>query len=295
MDRKNYIQGLIYGGLAFTLWGFLPLYWRTVSAISPYQVFAHRVVWSFIFVVILMNMRKEWKPFFFLIKDIRNWPGIVAPAMTISFNWLLFIWAVNNGYVLESSLGYYINPLVLTLIGAVFLNEKLNRLQMIGIAFATVGVAIKSISYGRIPYIALSLAFSFAIYGVLKKRSKLKSLYGLGFETYVVSLPALIYILFSEFQGHGISGNLSWYYWILIAFSGVATAIPLLLYAESTKKLPLTVLGFLQYIAPTLMLILGVFVYREPFDSISLIAFGLIWIGLAFFSYSQYRLLKRKK
>lgn len=194
--------------------------------------------------------------------------------------------------MIESSLGYFINPLVLTAFGAIFYKERLTKLQFIGIGLATVGVLIKSIYYGQIPYIALVLAFSFAIYGLLKKKSKVDSLNGLAFETLVIGIPALIYVLQTEFSGSGIAGNLPSYYWGLIAMSGVATATPLLLYAEGTKRLPLSVVGFLQYIAPTIMLFLGVIVFKEPFNQSDLFPFVLIWIGLMCFSYSQYKLLK---
>ncbi len=295
MDRKKYIQGLAMGSSAFIMWGLLPLYWKWVSAITPYQIFAQRVVWSFVFVVVILIVMGKWKIFTGALKSIRNWKLIIAPAFFISVNWLLYIWAVNNNYIIETSLGYYINPLVLTLFGRVFFKERLNRLQKVGIGFAGVGVAIKTLTYGRIPIIALVLATSFALYGLLKKKSNLDSITGMGFETMVIGIPSLFYLIGMESSGLGISGNLPTSFWLMIAISGIVTATPLMLYAEGTKRLPLTVVGFLQYIAPTIALFIGVFVFKEPFNSISLFAFVLIWIGIAFFSYSQYRILKRAK
>jgi chloramphenicol-sensitive protein RarD len=292
MEKKSYVEGLVMGTGAFILWGLLPLYWKLVKAISPYQIFAHRVVWSFLFVMIILGFRGLLPNYKVLISQKKNWINILGPAFFISINWLVYIWAVNNDYVIESSLGYFINPLVLTAFGAIFYKERLTKLQFIGIGLATVGVLIKSIYYGQIPYIALVLAFSFAIYGLLKKKSKVDSLNGLAFETLVIGIPALIYVLQTEFSGSGIAGNLPSYYWGLIAMSGVATATPLLLYAEGTKRLPLSVVGFLQYIAPTIMLFLGVLVFKEPFNQSDLFPFVLIWIGLMCFSYSQYKLLK---
>jgi chloramphenicol-sensitive protein RarD len=292
MEKKSYVEGLVMGTGAFILWGLLPLYWKLVKAISPYQIFAHRVVWSFLFVMIILGFRGLLQSYKVLISQKNNWINILGPAFFISINWLVYIWAVNNDYVIESSLGYFINPLVLTAFGAIFYKERLTKLQFIGIGLATVGVLIKSIYYGQIPYIALVLAFSFAIYGLLKKKSKVDSLNGLAFETLVIGIPALIYVLQTEFSGSGIAGNLPSYYWGLIAMSGVATATPLLLYAEGTKRLPLSVVGFLQYIAPTIMLFLGVIVFKEPFNQSDLFPFVLIWIGLMCFSYSQYKLLK---
>ncbi|MBU0934773.1 MAG: EamA family transporter RarD [Spirochaetes bacterium] len=295
MDKKEYGKGLAYGASAFMLWGCLPLYWRLVGAIAPYQIFAQRVLWSFAFVVVILLVKKEWKAFTDILRQPKNWLRIAGPATFISINWLIYIWGVNNGYVIESSLGYYINPLVLTLFGTLFLKEKLTRLQAGGIVLSAIGVIIKTVSYGRVPWVALILATSFAIYGLLKKLSHFGSLKGLAFETLFAGLPSLVYLLLQETGGKGISGNLPGYYWLLIAISGVATATPLLLFAEGTKRLPLTVVGFLQYIAPTLALIFGIFVFREGFDRISLLAFAFVWAGVVVFSVAQYRLLKQQK
>lgn len=292
MDRQNYIKGLFYGGLAFVLWGLLPLYWKLVSALNPYQIFTHRVFWSVIFLSVVMMYKKEFKSFVQLLKDKNNWKATLIPAIFISINWLVYIWGVNNGYVIEASLGYYINPLVLTLLGAIFYKEHLDGLQKVGILLATIGVTIKILIYGRIPLIALILAFSFAFYGLFKKKSKYTSMVGLGFETIIVGIPATCFIVFFEVSGTGITGNLSPLFWLLIGLSGAVTAIPLLLYGEGTKRLPLKVVGFLQYIAPTITLLLGIFVFKEPFDSGELIPFMIIWGGILCFVISQIKMLK---
>lgn len=294
MDKKSYIKGLIFAGLAFIAWGLLPLYWKLVKAISPYQIFAHRVFWSLIFVWIILLMTGKFKAF----RNNLNRKTLKAnllPAIFISINWLVYIWSVNNGYVIEASLGYYLNPLVLTLFGSLFFQERLTPIQGVGIAFALFGVMFKAISYGRIPYIALILAVSFAVYGLLKKKSKYTSMMGLGYETLMIGIPAFAFLIFKESSGGGISGNLSPNFWLLISLSGMLTAIPLLLYAEGTKRLPLTVVGFLQYIAPTIGLFLGIFVFKEPFEFKDFLPFTFIWVGLIFFSYSQISLLKNKK
>lgn len=250
MDRKNYIEGLTFGALAFGMWGILPLYWRLVDAISPYQIFCQRVVWSFLFVCILLLIKGKWPEFYKTLKSRQEWKNIIGPSVFIAMNWFLYIWGVNNGYVIEASLGYYINPLILTLLGRIFFKERLTLLQKISIAFAAAGVLIKTLLYGRIPFIALALAATFAFYGLLKKKSTLNSLSGLGFETLVIGIPSLLFLILTETRGAGITGNLPWTFWILIALSGVVTAIPLLLYAEGTKKLPLNIVGFLQYLSP---------------------------------------------
>lgn len=294
MDRKNYLEGLAFGSMAYLIWGLLPLYWRLVHDLSAYQLFAQRVIWSFVFVLLLLRMKDRTRAFFALLKDRKIWKMGLASAFFISVNWLTYIWGVNNGYVVESSLGYYINPLVLTLFGRFFFQEKMTRLQGLGLVFALIGVLLSTWFYHRIPVVGLTLAVSFAVYGVLKKKSGLDSLDGLTLETLVVSVPSLLYVIFAETTGQGISGNLPFWFWGLIALSGIATAVPLLCYAEGAKKLPLNVMGFLQYISPTISLILGITVFKESFDGRSLIAFGFIWFGLILFTYSQYRILSQK-
>ena len=295
MDQKRYVEGLIMGGIAFVLWGLLPLYWKWVSAITPYEIFAQRVIWSFLFVLILLKWKKALGTFVTIIKKPENIIKTILPAFFISLNWMLYIWSVNNGYVIEASLGYYINPLVLTLLGAIAFKERLTKGQAIGITLATIGVLYKTLTYGKVPFIALTLAIAFGVYGLLKKKSNLSSLDGLGIETFIIGVPALIYLLFTEGSGSGITGNLPGYYWIMISFSGFITAVPLLLYAEGTKRLPLNIVGFLQYIAPTISLFLGVVVFNETFDLNGLYAFGFIWLGLIVFSREQYLLLKQRQ
>ena len=295
MERKKHIEGLIIGGSAYLMWGLLPLYWRLVHSLNAYQLFAQRVVWSLLFIVFLLLITKKWTEFKQLLMAKEKYMYLIASSVFISINWLVYIWSINNGYVIESSLGYFINPLILTLFGRMFFKEKLTRLQLVGIAFAMAGVLAKTVLYGRVPIIAITLAISFATYGVLKKKAHVNSLTGLGFETMIIGLPSLIYIIFAETSGAGITGNLPFGFWILISLSGVATATPLILYSEAAKKLPLCTLGFLQYIAPTITLFLGIYVFGEPFDYKSLAAFSLIWIGLIIFSYSQLILLKKKK
>jgi len=295
MDRKTHIEGLIMGALAYLIWGLLPLYWKLVHALNAYQLFSQRVIWSLLFVVILLLLTKKWGDFKKLLKEKGKYKLILGSSFFISINWLVYIWAVNNGYVLESSLGYFMNPLVLTLFGHFFFKEKLTTLQKVGMGFALAGVLAKTVLYGRIPYIGITLAISFAAYGVMKKKAQVDSMTGLAFETLIIGIPALFYITFVETSGVGITGNLPGSFWFLIALSGIATATPLILYAEGAKKLPLSTLGFLQYIAPTITLFLGIYVFGETFDYRSFAAFGLIWVGLVIFSYSQILLLKKTK
>lgn len=289
------MEGLSSGVLAYVLWGLLPLYWKAVGAINPYQIFSQRIIWSFLFVGVILWYTKKWQEFKSTISDWREWVSIAAPALVISVNWMVYIWGVNNGYIIESSLGYFINPLIVMLFGRIFFKEKMTFLQKVSLGMALAGVLLKTVQYGRIPYVALILAVSFAVYGLLKKKSKLTSVAGLGFETLFVGIPSLFYIIFVETGGSGITGNLPWTFWPLIAASGIITATPLLLYAEGIKKLPLTIMGFLQYLSPTMQLFLGIYLFKEAFDLASLGAFSIIWAGILLFTYDQYRTLRRRE
>ncbi len=295
MKLSEYSQGLILGILSFVLWGFLPLYWKIVEAINPFQIFAHRIVWSFLFVLIIIILKKKGKEFKRELSKPKTWISFLAPSFFISINWITYIWAVNNNFVIETSLGYYINPLILIFMGSIFYQERLNRLQKWGLGFAFTGVLLKTILYGRLPVISLIIAISFSVYGLLKKNTKVDSLTGLAFETLMICIPALAYIVYVEISSTGINGNLPSYYWLLIMTSGMATATPLLLYAESLKRLPLKIMGFIQYISPSISLFLGIFIFDEPFDKWSLAAFALVWIGLGFFTYSQVLLLRNER
>ncbi len=287
MDRKEYSQGLTASISAYLLWGLLPIYWKMVDAISPYQIFSHRVIWSFLFIMILMRFGKKGDAFKSVVSKPRNLIGYILPSLVISANWLMYIWAVNNEFVLETSLGYFINPLVITLFGSIILKERMSRLQKIGIGFAIAGVAFETFAYGKVPIIALILAFTFSVYGLLKKKSNVDSITGLALETLIIGGPALAYMMYQEFSGGGITGNLPVHFWPLIMLSGIMTAVPMILFADGVKKLPLTISGFIQYFSPTIQLFLGIFVFKEPFNLWSLVSFGLIWIGIAFFTYSQ--------
>lgn len=292
MENREYKLGLLLGVASFGMWGMLPLYWKLVGAITPYQIFAHRVVWSFVFLVFIMVYKNYWKNFLKMMKDGRTIKFFIAPAIAISINWMLYIWSVNNGFVVEASLGYYINPLMLTAFGSLVYKEKMTKLQKMGLFLAIIGVMVKTILYGRVPVVALVLATSFSVYGLLKKRSKWDSLTALAFETLIVGVPSLFYLVFVEVNGIGIRGNLPFYLVPLILLSGIATATPLILYAESAKRLPLSVLGFIQFLSPTIALFIGVFVFKEAFDISSLIGFSFIWAALGLFIYSQLKLLK---
>lgn len=277
---------------AYVLWGILPIYWKLVSSVPSQEILAHRIVWSFLFMVLILIVTRKIKTFRNELSQIVSKPikifGIIMSSVLISINWFTYIWAVNNNHVVETSLGYYINPLVSVVLGIIVFKEKLSFWQMVAFFLALIGVLNITFHFGAFPWVAITLAISFALYGLSKKTVNTGALTGLTLETLLISPFALAYLsLYAHSSGHGalsadnplISG--------LIVGAGIVTAIPLILFASGAKRLPLSVIGFLQYIAPTLMLILGVFLYHEPFTHVHIISFSFIWIALTIFSLAK--------
>ncbi|GEL78439.1 EamA family transporter RarD [Tenuibacillus multivorans] len=283
--------GTLYAMGAYILWGFLPLYWKLAEHISSWEILAHRVIWSFVFMIVLIIVIRRWRLFINewrkIISDKKKFFGIAAAGIIISLNWVLFIWAVNNDHVLDASLGYYINPLISIFFGFIFLKERFSKLQWIAIAFAFAGVFYMTWNFGSVPWAALGLAISFAIYGLIKKVVDLNAIFGLAIETLIVIPIALVYIVYLDVIDVGsLSFSLDG---LILIGTGVATAVPLLLFGQGAKRIPLSLVGFLQYFAPTIMLLLGVFLFNEAFTSVHAITFILIWIGLILYSYERIR------
>lgn len=292
MEQNEEKLGIIYTASSYLLWGFLPIYWKLVQEVPASEILAHRIIWSFLFMVAIILFSKKWRLFMkeckLIIKDKRKLIGISLASVMISLNWLTYIWAVNSDHVIQASLGYYINPLVSILLGIIVLKETLTKPQLTSFVLAGVAVIYLTISYGVFPWIALTLAFSFGFYGLLKKTVDIGAMFGLAIETMIVTPLALIYVpLFTEntFVQNDLLSSTN----LLLIGAGVATAIPLLLFASGAKVIPLSMVGFLQYIAPTIMLILGVFLYHETFSTAHFIAFSLIWIALIIYMGSTYR------
>ncbi|MDY0404474.1 EamA family transporter RarD [Virgibacillus sp. 179-BFC.A HS] len=279
-SQKN---GIIFVSLSYILWGFLPIYWKLVDQVPAGEILAHRIIWSFLFMAIIVTVTWHWRGFIkecrSIISDRRKLLGISSAALIVSLNWMTFIWAVNNGHVIQASLGYYINPLVSILLGIIFLKETLTRRQLVSVMLAAIGVINLTISYGVFPWISLTLAITFALYGLLKKTVDIPAMFGLTIETLIVTPLALLYLAFLPVQAFDFGSFFSSTNLLLMG-AGVATAVPLLLFASGTKTIPLAMVGFLQYIAPTLMLFLGVFLYHEPFSSAHAISFACIWAAL---------------
>ncbi|MDF2858317.1 MAG: transporter [Neobacillus sp.] len=299
MKKKSETQlGVIYAGFSYLLWGLFPVYWKLLGEVSSGEILANRVFWSFIFMIVVLYLTKKQGLFLHTFKGFaqnkNQMYALIIASLTVTANWFIYIWAVNNGHLIEASLGYYINPLVSILLGVLVLKEKLNIYQYIAFILATIGVLIISISHGKFPWVAVALALSFGVYGLVKKMINVDSSVGLTLETLVLTPVAAIYMFYlflngsNSFLSSGIEIDL------LLIGAGAATAVPLLYFAKGAQKIPLSLLGFLQYIAPTIMLLLGVFVYNEHFSKIQLLSFTFIWSGLTIFSLSKTKLLSER-
>lgn len=290
---ENYKQGIFFGLAAYVLWGILPVYWKALELVSPFEILSSRFMWSCVFVFLLIIFQKKWPLFAKEVKlvfsNVKTGAAMVAAGITISFNWGTFIWAVNNGHIVETSMGYYINPLVSILFAVVFLRERLDKMQLAVITCAFIGVASMVYSFGKIPWVSLTLAFTFALYGLLKKILPVSALTSIMLETLLITPLALVYeySLWQQGVSFYASGNLQVI--MMLTGAGVVTAIPLLLFTAGARLLPLKIIGFLQYISPTLTLLIGVFVYNEAFTASHLLAFGWIWAALLLFIVSQLR------
>lgn len=292
-------EGIIWAIGAYLLWGVLPIYWKWLNHVPSDEILTSRIVWAFIFMVIFVVFMRNSK---LLIADIRTlWQNqkafwsLFAASVMISGNWFLYIWAVNNNHLVETSLGYYINPLVSVLLGIIFLKEKLTPAQKVAFLMATVGVVTLTVSFGRFPWLAFTLAITFAVYGLMKKTIPLDALRGLTIETLFIMPFALIYYVYLFVNGRAELFHHSLQTDALLVLTGAATAIPLLLFAKGAQKLPLYLIGFLQYIAPTCMLFLGVIIYNETFKPIDLMSFSFIWLALILFTVSKLMDSRTKK
>ncbi len=275
-------KGILYGIGAYALWGFFPIYWKLLHQVPAVQLISHRIGWSFILLMLVILVTKQWANFRSTIttRTIRIY---TIAALLIGVNWLVYVWAVNADYIVETSLGYFINPLLSMLMGVIFLRERLRLMQWIPIGLAATGVGYLTFAYGRLPWIALLLAFSFGFYGLVKKVAPLGSLYGLTLETGILFLPALAYLTFTEINGTGAFLHDTPLASVLMVGAGLVTTVPLLMFASAAQRIPLTMIGVLQYIAPTIQFALGVFLYKEPFDRGHLIGFSIVWIALIIF------------
>ncbi len=278
------IAGLAIGLTAFLIWGLSPIYWKELKNVQALEVILHRIVWSFFFLIPIIIFRGRWQEFVSTLRNPRAMAILSATALFISTNWFIYIWAVTNDHLLQASLGYYINPLVNVLLGTLFLGERLRRLQTLSVVIAAAGVLYLTFYFGQFPWISLVLGFSFGFYGLIRKTVAVASLVGLAVETMLLTIPAGIYLIILFSSNTGAFLQIDHRTDMFLVGASVVTAVPLLLFTISARRLKLTTVGFIQYIAPTCMFILGVFLYQEPFAVAQIVAFVLIWFALALYS-----------
>lgn len=292
-------SGILFAIGAYIIWGIFPIYWKLIEDVNSMEVLLNRIIWSFVMTFMLIGLigklpalRADWE---YLWKNKKQLISLFAASLIVSVNWFTYIWAVQNGHILQTSLGYYMNPLLSILFGVLFFREKLSKAVLISFAIATVGVLYMVWTAGVIPWVALVLAFSFATYGVLKKQIQLDALRGLAIKTALIVPLALIAYAYlvsttptSLFQVDAKTN-------ILLILSGIATALPLIFFAKGAQSMPLYMLGFIQFLAPTISFMLGVFLYKEPFDKTQLVTFIFIWTAVLLFSISTYMESKKSR
>lgn len=292
-------SGLLAALSAYIMWGILPIYWKLLQSAGAYEILAHRIVWSFIFMFALLlflgktnDVKRELHA---LLQDKKRLLAVIGGGFIVSTNWFTYIWAVNSGYIVETSLGYYINPLVSVAFGVFLFRETLSRVKKIAFAIATIGILNMTYQLGELPFIALYLAVSFASYGALKKYAHLDPFIGIALETLFVTPPALLYIAYLDSIGISSFTLANPTLALLLAGAGAITAVPLILFARGINSLPLNVIGFLQYSSPTIALLLGVFLYGEPFTAAHAVSFSFIWLALIIFSGHEWLTYRRAK
>ncbi|MFH2091526.1 MAG: EamA family transporter RarD [Pseudomonadota bacterium] len=286
MRMNPQLIGVLSALAAFAAWGLLPAYWKQMQAASPFEILCHRIVWSCIFLFVIISVQRRWAEVGSIIKTPAKIKGLAASGLLIGLNWFVYIWAVNTGRVVETSLGYYINPLMNVLIGFVLLGETFSRVQFSAVCCALVGVMYSIFAYGSLPLFALTLAITFGLYGYARKKIQTAPIPGLLIETMVLFVPALGYILYKMVLAEtGFMKDPVLTLWMI--GSGVVTSLPLLWFAAAAKRLNLSTIGILQYLAPSLAFVLGVFVYKEPFTRHHLITFGCIWIGVFLYAWES--------
>lgn len=280
---------MLAGLAAYSLWGLFPLYFPLLEPAGGLEIVAHRVLWSLLFITVLLGVRRGWGQVRAAYADRRTLLVLAAAAVFIAGNWLVFVYGVNSGHVIETSLGYFINPLVSVVLGVLVFKERLRRLQWVAVVIAAVAVAVLTVDYGRPPWLALTLAATFGLYGLMKKLVRVQAAPGLFVETSVVFVPALAVVSILAGTGNGAFGRAGAGNALLLVASGVATAVPLLLFAAASRRVPLSTVGLLQYVTPLMQLAIGVFVFDEPMPPARLVGFAIVWVALAVFTADSLR------
>jgi chloramphenicol-sensitive protein RarD len=279
--------GIVYALSAYLLWGINPIYFKYLGFIPVYEVLAHRVIWSAVFLAIVITFLGGWGKALNILKIPKNILFLTCTSLLISVNWSVFIWAINNGRMLEASLGYFINPLINVVLGLLFLNEALSRLKWIAVSLALLGVLVQVVQVGSLPWVSLVLPITFGFYGLLRKKIKIEALIGLFFETLLV-LPVALYYLFFVANGQNsnmLNNNFSLN--LCLMFAGIVTAMPLIFFAQAALRLKLSTLGFFQYLAPSMMFVMAVLVYGEVLSLARIMTFIFIWAGIILFAFEN--------
>jgi chloramphenicol-sensitive protein RarD len=278
-------RGFLLGAAAYGMWGLFPLYWTLLRPAGPFEILAHRVFWSLLVMAALVVVLRRRRRFLAVVADRRTRSILMVAAVAISFNWGGYIWGVNNGYVVETSLGYFINPLVTVLLGVLVIGERLRSLQWVAMGIATAAVVVLTIELGRPPWVALVVAFSFGCYGLAKKKADAGAVESLTLETLVIAPLALGYILFLGSQGQSHFGTAGAGHALLLVSTGLVTAVPLICFGAAATRVSMTTIGLLQYLAPTLQFALGVFFFDEAMPPARLAGYCLVWVALVVFTY----------
>lgn len=286
-------SGIVYAIMAYLLWGFFPIFWKVIKFIPPYEILCHRIIWSFVFLSVILTYKKNWKWLKEVFSQKKTLMIYTVSSLLLALNWMLYVWAVNSGYIIEASLGYFINPLFSIFLGVVFLKERPRKWQWIAFGIAGIGVLYLTFVHGSLPWIGLSLAFTFGIYGLLRKTDSLNSIEGLTMSTMMLFIPALIFLLFREFSGIGSFGHIDLKFNLMLIMAGFVTSLPLIFFASAAKRIALSSLGILQYIAPILQFCVGYFLYKESLDPNKLIGFVFVWIALMI--YTAESIIERRK
>jgi len=278
---------------AYVSWGLLPLFWRLLDQIPAQKIIAHRIVWSFAFLFILVFFQERWLEIKKIFSSKKTRTTLSLTSLILGMNWFVYIWAVNSGHVVEASLGYFINPLVSVLLGVLFLKEKLNFWQKISVFLAFIGVLYRAVDIGNIPWISLSLALTFGFYGFFKKKVNADSIAGLTAEMILLFPLAFVFIILMNIKNMGVIGKVSFPLFMLLLCTGIVTSLPLLCFNYGVKKIELKTVGFLQYLSPTFQFFLGVFVFKEAFTLDHMVSFALIWAALIIYSISHTSFMRK--
>lgn len=287
--RSEETKGIMYGLAAYIGWGFAPLYWPLLQPSSPYEVLAHRIIWSLVFLVLVNAAMGTWRPVMAALRDTRKRRLLIVAAVLITVNWGLYIWSVNNDHVVDASLGYFITPFISVVLGTTVLGERLRNAQKIAIAIAAISVIVLTFNGGQLPWIGLVLAASFGAYGYVKKLADVEAIASLTIET-LVALPfGAAYLLYLEFTDQAAFLHTSFGHTLTVLSAGVITAVPLLGFGAAAVRVPLVTLGFMQYFSPFIQFSVGVWIVGEPMTQLRWIGFAFLWIGLVVYSYDMWR------